>query len=120
MTPTWWFVLRFVLWQFGSGKSGIFSRCAMLRRLVFGAERVRITKLLGTWRVAGAGRPSGRRSTLATLFNGRRHCGAAAEVVDEANFQAKRFEWGEAKAAKEVVGLRCVTVERQGSLWSSY
>jgi hypothetical protein len=44
------FVLRFVLWQFGSGKSGILYSMRNAPKHFFGAERVRI-KTLRTWRV---------------------------------------------------------------------
>ena len=84
------FVLRFVLWQFGSGKSGIFILDAHAYRIFFGAERVRINKLLGTWRVTKrlSARKAGRRGS--NLFSIR--------------------------AVAEAAG----SDERQGSLWSSY
>jgi hypothetical protein len=43
--------LRFVLWQFGSGKSGIFILDAQCAETFFRCRACQIKKLLGTWRV---------------------------------------------------------------------
>jgi hypothetical protein len=45
------FVLRLVLWQFGSGKSGIFILDARCAETFFSVPSVSDKKLLGTWRV---------------------------------------------------------------------
>ena len=91
MTPKLCFgmlVLRFVLWQFGSGKSGIFILDAQPYRKCFGAERVRINKLLGTWRVTKrlSARKAGRRGS--NLFSIRPVVEAAGSLLRQ-----RRCSW---------------------------
>jgi hypothetical protein len=76
----------------------------MRRNIFFGAERVRINKLLGTWRVTNrlSARKAGRRGS--NLFSVRPDVEAAGALF-----------------SSRVSGVEVdESDERQGSLWSGY